>query len=236
MTPQTDFLDAADLLFWQNWSAYLSHRILKPMALRTFVKINGINNLSDARYCSGMYVNLLGFSLDKYSEKYVTPELFGEITGWLSGVEYVGEFTHEFQPDILEVLKEYPAVSWIEYDRIEELKNLVGKGYSLIYKMNLEDVKHIEPEVAQELSNSGIIFHVFAKDNLLSEDDLEVVKKLAKACKVILGTGVTAENVLHLIDSCRLFGISLSGGEEIKPGLRDFDLMADVLEKLEIEE
>lgn len=206
------------------------------MALRTFVKINSITNLSDARYCSGMYVNLLGFCLDSTSDKYVKPELFNEITGWLSGVDFVGEFSHESQPDILEILKEYPAITWIEYDRIEELKNLVGKGYSLIYKMNLEEVKHIEPEVASELSESGIVFHVTSSDNALSEDDLEVIKKLAEHCKVILGTGITTENISHLIDEFALFGISLSGGEEIKPGLRDFDQLAEILEKLEIED
>jgi phosphoribosylanthranilate isomerase len=206
------------------------------MALQTFVKINNITNLSDARYCSGMYANLLGFSLDSSSEKYVNPSLFGEITGWLSGVELTGEFSFEFHPDILEILKEYPAITWIEYDRLEELKSLAGGNYSLIYKMSLEAVKHIEPEVAREIDESGIIFHVFSKDDVLSEDDLEVVKKLASSCKVILGTGITPENVLHLINSCGLFGISLAGGDEIKPGLRDFDLMADILEKLEVED
>ena len=206
------------------------------MALQTFVKINNITNLSDARYCSGMYANLLGFSLDSSSEKYVNPSLFAEITGWLSGVELTGEFSFEFHPDILEILKEYPAITWIEYDRLEELKSLAGGNYSLIYKMSLEAVKHIEPEVAREIDESGIIFHVFSKDDMLSEDDLEVVKKLASSCKVILGTGITPENVLHLINSCGLFGISLAGGDEIKPGLRDFDLMADILEKLEVED
>lgn len=206
------------------------------MALQTFVKVNNITNLSDARYCSGMGVNLLGFSLDSSSEKYVNPGLFAEITGWVSGVELIGEFSFEFQPDILNTLKEYPSITWIEYDRLEELKGLADSGHSLIYKMSLEEVKHIEPEVAREINESGIIFHVFSEDDILSEDDLEVVKKLAASCKVILGTGITPENVLNLIDSCGLFGISLYGGDEIKPGLRDFDLMADILEKLEIED
>lgn len=206
------------------------------MALQTFVKINNITNLSDARYCSGMYVNLLGFSFDFNSEKYVSPGLFAEITGWISGVELIGEFSSESHPNILDALKSYPAVTWIEYDRLEELKSLVGSGYSLIYKMSLEEIKHIEPEVASELNESGILFHVFSEDHVLSKDDLEVVKKLASKCKVILGTGITPENVLQLIESCSLYGISLSGGEEIKPGLRDFDWMSAILEKLEVEE
>lgn len=34
------------------------------MALKTFVKISGVNNLSDARYCAGMGVNQLGFNIE----------------------------------------------------------------------------------------------------------------------------------------------------------------------------
>jgi phosphoribosylanthranilate isomerase len=204
------------------------------MALQTFVKVNHITNLSDARYCSGMYVNLLGFDLVFSSENYVTPERFKEITGWISGVEYVAEFSHPTILDLEFLEKDYPGITWIEHDRIDDLKRIVGKGYQLIYKMNLEEVKHIEPEVSAELHQSGIIFNVIAKDGELTEDDLEVVKKLSANCKVILGSGITAENVLRMIKECNLYGISIPGGEEIKPGLSEFELQAEILEKLEL--
>lgn len=206
------------------------------MALGTFVKINSVTNLTDARYGAGMYVNLLGFNLERTADKYVSPELFKDISGWISGVDLVGEFSHERNPDILAILKEYPAITWIEYDRLEELQHLVGKGYSLIYKMHLEEVRHIEPDVAEKLNQSGIIFHVVSIDDVLSEDDLKVIKKLTESCKVILGTGITVENVQSLVDEVKIFGISLSGGDEIKPGLKDMDVMSLILERLEIEE
>lgn len=206
------------------------------MALSTFVKINSVTNLTDARYGAGMYVNLLGFNLDRDSDKYVSPELFKDISGWVSGVEFVAEFSHESNPDMLTILEQYPAISWIEYDRIEELQNLAGKGYSLIYKMNLEEVRHIEPDVAKTLSQSGIIFHVVSQDEVLSDDNFKVIKKLALDCKVILGVGITVENVNSLGEEVGIYGISLSGSDEIKPGLKDMGELADILEKLEIEE
>lgn len=206
------------------------------MALSTFVKINSITNLTDARYGSGMYVNLLGFNLDRSNDKYVSPELFKDISGWVSGVEFVAEFSHGSNPDILKIIQEYPAISWIEYDRIEELQSLEGKGFSLIYKMNLQEVRHIEPDVARALSQSGIIFHVFSDEDVLSDDNLEVIKRLAENCKVILGTGITIENVNSLVEEIGIYGISLSGSDEIKPGLKDMDQLAEILEKLEIEE
>ncbi|WP_075351046.1 phosphoribosylanthranilate isomerase [Algoriphagus marinus] len=206
------------------------------MALSTFVKISGITNLSDARYCAGMYVDLLGFSLEKDADRYVSPTQFKEITGWISGVEFVGEFETYTESQILDTLKEYPEIKWIEHDRLDPLLSFEGRGFRLIYKMNLEEVYRMEQDVAEKLSESGIIFHVTSKDQHLSKDDLEAVKKLSTYCKVILGADISAKNVSTLVKELNLKGIALTGGDEIKPGLKDFNELADILEALEVEE
>ena len=206
------------------------------MALSTFVKISGITNLTDARYCAGMYVDLLGFSLEDESEKFVTPTQFNEITGWISGVEFVGEFETYDATLVLQKTENYPTVKWIEHDRIEPLVALEGKGFGLIYKMDLEEVRHIELEVASKLNDSGIIFHVTSEHEELNEEDQNAIKLLSENCKVILGVGINATNVKDLIRNLNLYGISLTGGTEIKPGLKDFDELADILEVLEVED
>lgn len=206
------------------------------MALRTFVKISGITNLSDARYCAGMYVNLIGFALEESSEKYVKPTQFEEITGWVSGLEFVGEFEHYSEKDILETLKQYPAITWVEHVRIDELIALKAAGYQVIYKKDLAEVRHMETDVAKILRKEGILFHITSNDDPLTDKDIEVITILSEHCDVILGAGLSAENVNELVDSLHLKGIVLEGGEEIKPGLKDFDELADILEVLEIEE
>ena len=67
------------------------------MALKTFVKISAINNLSDARYCAGMGVDMLGFALEPTNPDSISPEKYTEIIGWLSGVKFVGEFEQSNQ-------------------------------------------------------------------------------------------------------------------------------------------
>ena len=77
--------------------------------LKTLVKVSSISNLSDARYCAGMGVDLLGFPIQD-----ITLEKFTEIRNWLAGVQIVGEFsTHladeirhkvaEYLPDVVEI-------------------------------------------------------------------------------------------------------------------------------------
>ena len=65
---------------------------------------------------------------------------------------------------------------------------------------------------------------------------MTTISILAKSIQVILGSGISAFNVKKLVDDLGLFGISLEGGEEIKPGLKDFDELADILEELEVED
>ncbi|MFC5623888.1 phosphoribosylanthranilate isomerase [Algoriphagus winogradskyi] len=206
------------------------------MALSTFVKISGITNLSDARYCSGMYVDLLGFSLEQESEKFINPTQYNEITGWVSGLEFVGEFQSYESDKVLHTLENYPTIKWVEHDRIDPLVDLEGKGFGLIYKMDLEDVRHIELEVAEKLNASGIIFHVTSIHEELTDEDKKAIKILSENCRVILGVGITSENVLDLITELGIYGITLAGGKEIKPGLKDFDELADILETLEEDE
>src|SRR5690606_31205998 len=93
------------------------------MALKTFVKISEVNNLSDARYCAGMGVNLIGFSLDPTNPKAVTPEQFSEITGWISGVKLVGEF-YESSPLVIKELLGAYAVDYLQIKSVEELDYL----------------------------------------------------------------------------------------------------------------
>ena len=206
------------------------------MALKTFVKIGGITNLSDARYCSGMYVNLLGFSVEQGSEKYVSPAQFSEITGWLSGLEYVGEFENASADEAMETLKNYPAISCGEHQNLDILIGLKNSALSLIYKADLEEVRDLEYQVGTTLSEAGIILHLTSNQELLTAKDLEVINLLSERCEIILGAGLSSENILDLLSEHTLKGIALTGGTEIKPGLKYFDELADILEKLEIEE
>jgi phosphoribosylanthranilate isomerase len=236
--------DGSDMRFLElpiYFSGKFGVRTLGPnsictMALKTFVKLNSITNLTDARYGSGMYVNLLGFDLDKSSATYVSPDLFKEITGWVSGVDFVGEFTGAAPLDLLKVIKDYPSITWIECGDFELLKPLIGTDYSLIYTIKLEDLDKMNEEMTDLISRSGIVVHIRSEEDELSEIDQLYLKRLTPHCKVILGTGITEENILDLVDDTGIFGISLSGGEELKPGLKDLNELADILEKLETEE
>ena len=104
------------------------------MALSTFVKISSVSNLSDARYCSGMGVDLLGFGLNPAKEDAVSPELFLEISNWVSGVRFVGEFDHLSSEDVVSLLQQLP-LDFIETTNLEEIEKIGLLGKPLIFKL-----------------------------------------------------------------------------------------------------
>ena len=206
------------------------------MALRTFVEINGITNLTDARYCSGMYVDLLGFTFEEGADRLVSVTTFKEISGWVSGVDFVAEFEWASSEDIQNNLAKCNEIKWLEHKSIKTLLEFREKGFNLIYKCSLEELAELGQEILDELANSEIIIHVSDLKSSLSEEDEHKLKELGIKQKIILGIGLNASNVERLIDDLNLFGISMTGGNEIKPGLMDFNELADILEVLEVED
>jgi phosphoribosylanthranilate isomerase len=206
------------------------------MALSTFVKIDGVTNLSDARYCAGMYVDVLGFSLEESSQKFLNPTQYEEITGWVSGLEFAAEFETE-EADIIQLkLEKYSNITWIQHRRLDTLLKLKDTGKNLIFQADIAELAHIESQVAEKLQSEGVYLLLKADHEKLSKDELTTISILAKSIQVILGSGISAFNVKKLVDDLGLFGISLEGGVEIKPGLKDFDELADILEELEVED
>ena len=133
-------------------------------------------------------------------------------------------------------LEKYPNITWIQHQRLDTLLKLKDTGKNLIFQADVAELAHIESQVAEKLQSEGVYLLLKADHEKLSKDELTTISILAKSIQVILGSGISAFNVKKLVDDLGLFGISLEGGEEIKPGLKDFDELADILEELEVED
>lgn len=195
------------------------------MALRTFVAIISVKNLSDARYCAGMDVDLIGFNVNPKSEAYVSPDKFKEITEWISGVEYIGEFDgkHLDKPHI----DNYP-VNYILITSPELAFDITDKKVMLA--SGLEDAIKLDPALPLEY------LIVYSDNEQLSDEQIKAMAGLSKHFNVLIGSGVAPDNIDKLLIATRARGIALQGGDEIRPGYKDYDALADVLEELEIDD
>jgi phosphoribosylanthranilate isomerase len=208
------------------------------MALKTFVKISSVNNLSDARYCAGMYVNVMGFALEENSPNYVSPQKFKELSDWISGVEFVAEFKETHPENILTILEDYDGFTFIQIELEAHLEMLVNSSYGLIWKVDLDKEGQLDEVMskAESLKNGGIVVLLEAENLKMDEQVIAKIRELAAKCDVLVGFDIHPDNVESLLENTKAKGIALKGGDEIKPGFKDFDELADILEVLEVED
>jgi phosphoribosylanthranilate isomerase len=204
------------------------------MALRTTVKISNVTNLSDARYCAGMGVDLLGFSMDTDHPDYVEPARFGEMRGWIAGVHIVGE-TRSADPETIEQLLSTYQPDVLQVDEAALLPYLGTYEKPLILRVELGTATLAQLDALAATEMPGIDYLLLESPAPLHLDDdlMASLTYLAQRHPVLLGVGITPEGVGTLLNSLPIAGIALTGGNEERPGSRDFGALMDVLEAIE---
>ncbi|QIX59770.1 hypothetical protein HER32_00605 [Hymenobacter sp. BT18] len=206
------------------------------MSLITSVLVRGINNLSDARYCAGMGADYLTFRLDPALPGYLEPAAVQELSGWVAGVQLVGEFS-TLPVDEINALAEQCGLHYILLHRArpaQELSRLTRPVLQLaewIPDMLPEDV---DLRFRQLVANTRGIVLADVPPAPLTGVQRAHLSEQARSYPVWLAAGF-AEGISlrELLQQVHVAGIVLEGGQEIKPGLRDFDEMEKVFEALE---
>lgn len=195
------------------------------MQLRTRVKVGNITNLSDARYCAGMGVDLLGFSIGS-NDKQVSLEVFLEIANWVAGPKFVFECTDSVDDELLEKVTQLPAIHHVQLTYAQLLqyqKGLANKGAIL-------EIKSSDWLLVQhELKVLPVTYLLLKDDNF---PDWEAIKEINKEFPVLIHYSSIPNDVD--IDHLPIAGIVLAGSEEDRPGQKDYDHLSTVLESLEV--
>lgn len=204
--------------------------------LKTVVKISNVTNLSDARYCAGMGVEMLGFSIDETAESYVDLKKFNDIRSWIAGVQIVAETELTEASLLLEKIERYQpnAIQISNAELLPWLKSETAKP--LILKVEADqDADTIEDIMVQNAPYVTYFLLESSSDASLSGDWPDFLNTLSARFSILLGFGITTENASFLLDDVNISGIALRGSEEIRPGYKDFGDLMDVLEALEDE-
>ncbi|KAA0991554.1 hypothetical protein [Dyadobacter aurulentus] len=202
------------------------------MLTRT-VKISNVTNLSDARYCAGMGVEMLGFSIDEDSPNYISPKKFEDICSWLAGVTLVAETADSSAESILAKLQNYPvhAVQVEQPALLGYLKSELTLPLILRISVDLYEADEIQ-SLLDRYGDAASNFLLESDQNAeLSPNWLETLSNLATEHPLLIGFGLNSDLALHNLPEN--VGIALRGSEEIRPGYKDFGSMMDILEALE---
>ena len=208
------------------------------MPLITSVLVRGINNLSDARYCAGMGADYLTFRLDPALPDHLDPALVQELSGWVAGVQLVGEFDNLSIPEI-NTLAATCGLHYVLMHRRrtpEELAQLTVPALKLIKwipDMLAEDVETRFRD--QQAHVAGFVLATAPSEGITTMQRAQLTQQ-ARMYKLWLGTSFAApQPVRQFVEEVQPSGIVLEGGQEIKPGLRDFTELEAIFEQLEDE-
>ena len=79
-----------------------------------------------------------------------------------------------------------------------------------------------------------VLFFLFEKSSVSLIQDTDIIR-LASQYKIMIGFGIDKNSIHTWINGTDIFGISLKGGTEIKPGYKDYDELAVILEQIEVD-
>ena len=189
------------------------------MQQRPILYVSNITNLGDARYCAGMGVDLLGFDADPSSHDYVSPALYQEIMGWVSGPGRVIQIASPetalagYDPEYLHVIRvtdagdsELPFILEMTFQASPKDGHFrMSRNPSYLL---LTDLPGNANHVRQTLQN-------FPKEIKV----LVSVPENVKADDWYQETGAQ--------------GLYLKGSREISPGINDYGRLAEVLERFD---
>ncbi len=185
------------------------------MPLKTLVKVGNISNLSDARYCSGMGVDMLGFCVIEGKANYISPKLFQEIRGWIPGPRVVAEiYGLQSAEQLQEIIRNYAP------DHFEMNAEEYERYQSVITHTCLVDISGTT-RLPAKINPAPAYFIV---------DDAEQVTDTGIPSLLRITSG---ENLAGQLHSPLIHGVVLNGSPEIRPGFKDYDHLAEILEQLD---
>lgn len=198
--------------------------------LKTTVKVSNLNNLSDARYCAGMGVEMLGFSMDELDF-----DKFKEMRGWVAGIQVVGETEAKNVSTIIDLVEKYQP-DFLQVSHWEDIAEIQRIGKPILLKVDFATANL--PALFQTTKGFVEYFVLESSNEFEIVDDatLSQLDAWSFLFPILLGFGLKESNANDLLEQTQLKGFALKGGNEIRPGFGDSEKLMNLLEILEIED
>lgn len=186
------------------------------------IYVSRITNLSDARYCAGMGVDMLGFVVDPGHSDYVSPSSYLEMIGWIAGPKHVAEITAIENINLDEIMSNYkPDLLHISSTFIgrQEFQNL-----RMVVEVTFENWPTIQASPSINI-DCLLISH-------LPDDVRQKPPTLKADYPILLSLDMESGPVTEILRRYGAGGVALQGSRELTPGLKDYDHLSRILEEL----
>lgn len=180
-----------------------------------------------------MGVEILGFSVEQDHPDYVSPEVFTEITGWVSGVKLAGEIEEDKIPDLGGY--KFDILQVKDPSLLESARQLAEET---ILKIDLDQVTDFGQlnELLSGNSGSATWFLLESASHEMNTELFSTISHISSNHPILLGFGIQKETVTSILEKIPVSGLVLKGGHEQRPGYKDYEELADILEEIEVDD
>lgn len=195
---------------------------------------SALTHLTDARYFAARGASWLSYDL-RVSSPLSLPQAKA-IIAWVEGPKQMGEFDLQTADEIRQIATAL-SLSGVQIGHFAELEVAKSLENILIFKEikinNDINIKTIEetlaafaPYVAAFVLDFGAVFPTF---NWLDDAWRAALRKYS----IVLKMNFQADSILEMLGEASPLGIALEGGEEERVGLKSYDELDDVFDRLE---
>ena len=179
---------------------------------------------------------MLGFCLDVADKNFVNPAVFQAITEWVAGVRLIGELPTADAQAVADLRLQY-NLDGLQLNHTADWPELKATGLTLVCRVPWRPGTTLEAfrEQYDPVKPYADFFLLESDAAVLSPETLYELQRVAEHFPVLLGFGLDSGTVLQTLADLPLAGVALNGGQEVRPGYRDFGDLAEILETLEDE-
>ncbi len=195
------------------------------------IKICGITNIADAKFCVDLGADAIGFIFYKKSKRYVSPNIVRNIIQKLpSFVAKVGVFVNEEIKRVNEIAGE-TKLNIVQLHGDESPEYLKEIDYSVIKAFRVDD--DFEFENLRKYLSCSFLFDSYNQKEYGGtgvQFDWEIIPNSLKD-KIILAGGVSEHNIEFIYNEISPYAIDVSSSVETEPGKKDHIKLNRLFEK-----
>ncbi|MCW8849791.1 MAG: phosphoribosylanthranilate isomerase [Melioribacteraceae bacterium] len=195
------------------------------------IKICGITNIDDAKYCVALGADALGFIFYKKSKRYIEPSIAKKIIAKLPPfISKVGVFVNEEASVINRIAKEI-KLSLIQLHGEESMDYISNIDYPIIKAFHVDD--NFDFSQLENYKNCYHLLDTYSQKEYGGTGVQFNWEKIPKNIrnKIILAGGVSEENIELIYKTVQPYAIDLSSSVEIQPGIKDRNKLNDLFKK-----
>jgi len=195
-----------------------------------FIKICGITTLDDARAAVKGGADALGFNFYPASKRYIAPGRAAEIIKEMPAEVFrVGVFVDPSKEYVTAAIQE-TGINVLQFSGNEAPLDVSGFGLPVIKAIHIAGMRSIEEMKLYAVDS--YLLDAFSSSEFGGTGqrfDWAIAERAKQFGRIIVAGGLTPENVMDAVRKVRPYGVDVSSGVEIRPGVKDHQKMIDFI-------